>query len=107
MFTVQDFETHSCAQWLHSELPSSHHLPPFFVRNLKVIEVKDRTMKEDPDKKYRMDKTLMMETYDRGEIQLMERTCNWAGKTTSDSQHIHDWCMVRVLQGSALLAYTI
>lgn len=43
--------------------------------NLKVIEVKDRTMKEDPEKKYRMDKTLMMETYDRGEIQLMEKTC--------------------------------
>jgi len=33
-------------------------------------------MKEDPEKKYRMDKTLMMETYDRGEIQLMEKTCN-------------------------------
>lgn len=43
--------------------------------NLKVIEVKDRTMKEDPEKKYRVDKTLMMETYDRGEIQLMEKTC--------------------------------
>lgn len=32
-------------------------------------------MKEDPEKKYRVDKTLMMETYDRGEIQLMEKTC--------------------------------
>ena len=46
-----------------------------WFRNLKVIEVKDRTMKEDPEKKYRVDKTLMMETYDRGEIQLMEKTC--------------------------------
>ena len=53
----------------------SHFSGSVCVRNLKVIEVKDRTMKEDPEKKYRMDKTLMMETYDRGEIQLMEKTC--------------------------------
>ena len=32
-------------------------------------------MAEDPEKKYRTNKTLMMETYDRGEIQLMEMTC--------------------------------
>lgn len=42
---------------------------------LKVIEVKERTMKDDPEKKYRADKTLMMETYDRGEIQLIEKSC--------------------------------
>ncbi|CAJ1402228.1 unnamed protein product [Effrenium voratum] len=43
--------------------------------SLNVIEVKDSSMKEDPETKYRTDKTLMMETYDRGEIQLMEKTC--------------------------------
>lgn len=47
----------------------------FQFRTLKVIEVKERTMKDDPEKKYRADKTLMMETYDRGEIQLIEKSC--------------------------------
>ncbi|CAE7740722.1 unnamed protein product [Symbiodinium pilosum] len=32
-------------------------------------------MKDDPEQKYRTDKTLMMEAYDRGEIQLMDKTC--------------------------------
>ncbi|CAE7483413.1 unnamed protein product [Symbiodinium necroappetens] len=43
--------------------------------NVKVIGLQDQTMAEDPEKKYRTNKTLMMETYDRGEIQLMEMTC--------------------------------
>jgi len=43
--------------------------------NVKVIGLQDRTMTDDPEKKYRTDKTLMMEAYDRGEIQLMDKTC--------------------------------
>ena len=46
-----------------------------FLRNVKVIGLQDRTMTDDPEKKYRTDKTLMMEAYDRGEIQLMDKTC--------------------------------
>lgn len=42
---------------------------------LDIIEINEKTMGDDPEVKYRNDKTLLMETFDRGDIQLLETSC--------------------------------
>ncbi|CAE8723363.1 unnamed protein product [Polarella glacialis] len=43
--------------------------------SVDIIEFVQKPMGDDPEVKYRTNKTLMMETFDRGDIQLLESSC--------------------------------
>jgi len=42
---------------------------------MEIVEMEEAPMRDDPATKYRVDKTLALEVFDRGDIHLMEDTC--------------------------------
>jgi len=42
---------------------------------MEIVEMEEAPMKDDPATKYRVDKTLALEVFDRGDIHLMEDQC--------------------------------
>lgn len=44
--------------------------------NVDVVEVTEAPMGDDPEVKYKTDKTVVVEAYKRGDLQVMEQACN-------------------------------